>query len=184
MFLLSHCGPKFTERVGPITGAGGWPITGAGGWPLGNDARHVYNFTCANCISNSNMPRNLLKSLRRYERRLSGNQAPLQHASLQLYIGCLLSCSSVYCMDLIGQLLRFGGQRIRTFLSVLTLLLYIFTKISVSIFFIKKDILLSSTVIRSNIIRAGHAKNAVLRSRWGRNYLRPGAGAEAEVIFF
>ena len=135
MFLLSHCGPKFTERVGPITGAGGWPITGAGGWPLGNDARHVYNFTCAYCISNSNMPRNLLNSLRRYERRLSGNQAPLQHASLQLYIGCLLSCSSVYCMDLIGQLLRFGGQRIRTFLSVLTLLLYIFTKISVSIFF-------------------------------------------------
>ena len=30
--------------------------------------------------------------------------------------------------------LRFGGQRIRIYLSVLTLLLYVFTKISVSLF--------------------------------------------------
>lgn len=39
---------------------------------------------------------------------------------------------------------RFGGQRIRIYLSVLALLLYVFTKISVSQYSVTKQIPLTS----------------------------------------
>lgn len=62
---------------------------------------------------------------------------------------------------------RFGGQRIQVYMSVLSLILYIFTKISVGMtarWLLTKDIMLSSLMVG----RDGEKEEE--REGWGRGY--------------